>query len=213
MPRAGAPRLLARSLVAVLAGVFAAAAGGSAAAVAAQRLPRVAPGTLLPSARGLVLGVTTKPQLLASWGPATQCASLANSCGWVVGLGKNFFPEPGGVSDSMLVTFDRTTKRASTLSLSSSNWRKSRLAGWKLPGGIGIGSEFAALRRAFPTLHWSSGISTRRDGSRWIVTEYEHGGAVYRLLFSVDAGAPRAASGHVFGVDIVLVPEQARDPG
>ena len=208
----GAERLLARAL-AVATVLTVILAGGAWGADGSQRLPRVAPGKLLPSARGLMLGTTTKPQLLARWGPATRCASIVHSCVWVVGLGKNFFPEPGGVSDSMTVVFHRTTKRASTLSLASSNWLKSRLGGWKLPGGVGVGSAYPALQRAFPTLHWSSGISTMREGSVWIVPRYEYAGSVYRLLFSVDAGAARAASGHVFGVDIVRLTEPAPDPG
>jgi hypothetical protein len=67
MSRVGASSLLARTLAvaAVLTVAFAGGARGAAVADAAQRLPRVAPGKLLPDARGLVLGTTTKPQLLA----------------------------------------------------------------------------------------------------------------------------------------------------
>jgi hypothetical protein len=173
-----------------------------------QHLPRVAPGTLLPSAGGVVLGQTTKAQLLARWGEATQCNPDPSSCTWVVGLGANLLPERGGVSDYMLVTFHPNTKRALTISLTTSKWQRSRLRGWKLPGGLGIGSPFPALRRAYPTIRWSSGVATMREGSVWLVLAHEIAGNRYRLKFMVDAGAARAASGHVFGVEILrLLPQ------
>lgn len=202
-----APLLGGRALViaAVVGVVLAGGASGSAGADGTQRLPRVAPGKLLPNARGLVLGRTTRAELLSRWGPATRCSPYVRSCTWVVGLGKNFFTEPGGVSDAIVVVFDRTTKRAATLSLTTSSWQRSRLRGWKLPGAIGIGSPFPAVERAFPTLHWSSGVSTTKDGSVWLVDTYDQADGRYRLLFTVDAGAKRAAAGHVVGLDLVAL--------
>jgi hypothetical protein len=168
-----------------------------------ERLPRVKAGRILPSAGGLVLGKTTKPQLLARWGPATQCVDIAGSCAWIVGIGRDGSRHPGVTADWISVVFDRNTHWATNIAMNTSSARKSRLRGWKLPEGVGIGSPFPAVRRAYPTVRWLS--STTANTSTWGMTGYEHAGSRYTLTITFDAATRKVASGRVVNLGITWV--------
>ena len=169
-----------------------------------ERLPRVRPGPLLPSAGGLVLGKTTKPQLLARWGPATQCVDIVRSCSWIVGIARNGSRRPGVTADYITVVFHDTARWARDLSMVTSSTQKSRLRGWRLPGGIGIGSAFPAVRRAHPALRWLR--STARNTSTWGVASYEHRGGHYVLNFTFDKATRKVSSGRVLTFGLTLQP-------
>jgi hypothetical protein len=163
-------------------------------------MPRVKPARLLPSAGGLVLGKTTRPQLLARWGSAARCPP--GSCSWSAGYGQNAFPRPGEAADAITVGFDANTGRAKSLGLGTSSWRKSRLLrGWKMPEGIGIGSAFPAVRRAYPTIRWRG--SGAANTSSWTVQEHEHAGSRYTLLVTFDRATKDVAAGHALTFSLI----------
>jgi hypothetical protein len=166
-----------------------------------DRMPRVKPSRLLPSAGGLVLGETTRPQLLARWGKAARCGP-PGSCSWWAGYGQNAFPRPGEAADAVTVVFHPATGRAADLGLVTSSWRKSRLLrGWKMPEGIGIGSAFPAVRRAYPTIRWRG--SGAANTSSWRVPTYERGGSRYALFFTFDRATRDISAGHVLTFSMV----------
>jgi hypothetical protein len=174
---------------------------GAATSQYVDRMPRVKPARLLPSAGGLVLSKTTRPQLLARWGKAARCGP-PGSCNWWAGYGQNAFPRPGEAADAITVVFDTGTGRAHSLGLVTSSWRKSRLLrGWKLPEAIGIGSAFPAVRRAYPSIRWRG--SGAANTSSWAVQEYEHAGSRYTLLFTFDRATRDVSAGHVLTVTLI----------
>ncbi len=168
-----------------------------------ERLPRAKPGKLLPSAGGLVLGRTRKPQLLARWGPASICPD-ARSCSWIVGINRNGSRRPGVTSDTVTVVFYETTRWANDLSLATSSARTSRLRVWKLPGGIGIGSPFSAVKRAYPTVRWLR--SGAANMSTWGVLSYEYKGGHYTLQFTFDRATRRVSSSRVLDLRLAWQP-------
>lgn len=168
-----------------------------------ERMPRVKPGRLLPSAGGVVLGKTKKPQLLARWGPASICPD-ERSCAWIVGIRRDGSRRPGVTTDSITVVFYDTTRWAHDLSLATSSPRTSRLRGWKLPEGIGIGSPFPAVRRAHPTLRWLR--STAANTSTWGVPSYEHSGGHYTLQVTFDRATRKVSTGRVMQLGITWQP-------
>jgi hypothetical protein len=169
-----------------------------------ERLPRVKAGKLLPSAAGLVLGKTTKRQLLARWGPATQCSDIVRSCSWVVGTRQDGSRRAGVTSDSIIVAFHRLTGWATGVSLRTSSAHASRLRAWKLPGGIGIGTGFPAVRRTFPTVRWTG--SSAVDTSEWGVPSYVHQGTNYAIQFTVDRATKSVSSGRLIAVGVSWLP-------
>ena len=169
-----------------------------------ERLPRPKSGVLLPSAGGLVLGKTTKPQLLARWGPATQCIDVVWSCSWIVGIARNGSRRPGVTSDVVTVVFHDHARWARDLAMYTSSSRKSRLRGWKLPEGIGIGSPFPAVRRAYPKIRWLR--SGAANMSTWGVASYEHRGGHYTLQFTFDQATRRIAAGRLVDLRLILQP-------
>jgi hypothetical protein len=179
--RAGVPIAVVATLaVAVLAN----------AATRPERLPTAKPGPILPSAAGVVLGTTTKPQLLRRWGPASECRSIpVPTCGWYGAMNKNF-----ELADSVSAAMIPRANVVDNVDFYSASWRNSRLRGWSLPGNIRIGSTFAALKRAYPKVRW---VRSSGRGSTWIVPRYDLGGQMYQLTFFLDQGAVERTSGHV----------------
>ena len=168
-----------------------AVAGG---AGARERLPSAKPGPILPSAAGVVLGKTTKAQLLKRWGPATQCHTVASPvCSWFIGTGFD-------LEDSVQAAFANQSNVLHLVTFYSPSWRQSRLRGWSLPKGIRIGSTFAATKRAYPTLRW---LRSSGKGSSWSVERHELGGQEYRLGFFLDKGAAERASGRLLQIDVL----------
>jgi len=168
-----------------------------------ERLPRVKPGRLVPSAAGVVLGKTKKPQLLARWGPASICPD-ERSCSWIVGIRRDGSRRPGVTADTITVVFHDTTRSAHDLSVATSSARTSRLRGWKLPEGIGIGSPFPAVKRAYPKVRWLR--STAANTSTWGVLSYEHTGGHYTLTFTFDRATRKVSSGRVAQLGIAWQP-------
>ena len=166
-----------------------------------ERLPRVKPGRLLPSASGLVLGKTTKPQLLARWGPASQCLDIVHSCSWIVGIARNGSIRRGETADYITVVFDDRTRWANTLTMRTNSARKSRLRGWRMPEGIGIGSPFPAVKRAYPKVRWLR--SGAANMSTWGVLSYEHAGGHYILNVTFDRATRSVSSGRVVSFDLI----------
>lgn len=154
-----------------------------------ERLPTAKPGPILPSAAGVILGKTTKAQLLKRWGPASQCRTIpVPSCGWYGEMKKNF-----ELADSVSAVMIPRSTVVDAVAFYSLSWRKSRLRGWSL-GGVRIGSTFDAMKRAHPKVRW---VRSSGRGSLWQVVRYDLGGQVYQLTFSLDRGAAERVSGHV----------------
>jgi hypothetical protein len=166
-----------------------------------DRMPGVDPARVLPSAGGLVLSRTTMPQLLGRWGKAIRCGP-PGSCTWGAGYAPNGFPRKGEAADGITVVFHPGTRRASSLSLVTSSWRKSRLRrGWKLPEGVGIGSAFPEVRRAFPTVRWRG--SAAANTSSWWVPSYERGASRYVLSFTFDRATRKVSAGRVLAFSLI----------
>jgi hypothetical protein len=172
-----------------------------------ERLPPVKPGKLLPSAGGLVLGGTTKPQLLSRWGPASICPDT-RSCSWIVGIRRDGSRRPGVASDTITVVFYETTGWAIDLTLATSSSRTSRLHGWRLPGNVGIGTPFPAVRRAFPNVRWLR--STAANTSTWGVPSYEHAEGHYTLQLTFDRATREISKGRVVRLGITWQPPLLR---
>jgi hypothetical protein len=151
----------------------------------------------------LVLGKTRKRQLLARWGPASICPD-ERSCSWIVGIRRDGSRHPGRTSDSITVVFHDTTRWAVDLSLSTSSARTSRLRGWKMPEGIGVGSPFPAVRRAYPTIRWLR--SGAANMSTWGVPSYEHAGGHYTLQVTFDRATRKVSAGRVVQLGIIWQP-------
>ena len=159
-----------------------------------ERLPSAKPGPILPNAAGVVLGKTTKAQLLKRWGPASQCHTVVEPvCNWYIGTGFD-------LEDSVQAAFVKRSNILYLVTFHSPTWRKSRLRGWSLPRGIRIGSTFAATKRAYPTLRW---LRSSGKGSSWSVQRYELGGQEYGLGFFLDKGAAERASGHLLQIAVL----------
>ena len=201
MAATSARAVVAAAVVVLLAGTQLAAGATS---QYVERLPRVKSGPLLPSAGGLVLGKTTKQQLLARWGPASLCLDIAHSCSWIVGIRRNGSRRPGVTSEVVTVVFHDRARWAQNLTMYTSSARTSRLTGWKLPGGIGIGSPFPAVRRAFPTVRWLR--SGAANMSTWGVLSYEHKGGHYTVQFTFDQATRRVSSGRVLDLRLAWQP-------
>ena len=184
--------------------VLAAALVGTQVAAAVEtvdRLPHVKPGRLLPSAGGLVLGKTTRPQLLARWGPASECPQGASSCSWIVGIARNGSIRRGETADYITVVFDQRTRWAYNLTMRTNSAQKSRLRGWRMPEGIGIGSPFTAVKRAYPKVRYLR--SGAANMSTWGVLSYEHAAGHYILNFTFDRATRAVSSGRVVSFDLI----------
>lgn len=185
----GAPALLA-FLVAGTLVVGAPAAGPP------ERLPDARPGPILPSAGGVVPGRTTKAELLARWGRASACwtATTDAACAWSVGR-----PQVLDYVDARFLRGGPVYR----LQFDTPSWAKSRLRGWRTPEGIGIGSTYRQLERAYPKLGWNLGEKDNPDRSNWRVAPYTFGGQQYSLRFLVDRAVRRVASGHVIRIELM----------
>lgn len=197
MRRAGFSGVLTLLLVA---GVVVTTATAEPAQRPPNRLPTAKAGPILPSAAGIAFGRTTRSQLLRRWGRASYCWIVADGCAWEI----RRYTTRGAyvVRDGVIVQNVPRGGFIHYMQFATTNWRTSRLRGWRTPQGIRIGSTYQALKRAHPQLRFNGSELERPNVSNWLAPLYTLGGNRYTLRFLVNRRVPQVGTGRVIRIEV-----------
>lgn len=91
---------------------------------------------------------------------------------------------------------------AYNITFGTTDWKRSKLRGWRTPEGIRIGSTYQALRKAYPKAGWNGGEPGISNRSNWLVQRHPFKGGNYQLRFLVDRHLSKVASGHVLRIEV-----------